>query len=190
MGYTTEFKGSLQFDKPLTHSQVAYIQAFNTTRRMKRDAAKAEALKDDLRIAVGLPIGHEGSYYVGSHSDGNMGQKNDASVLDHNDPPGSVKRNLERWEETRAENDQAIKEGKAQPGLWCQWTVSDDGTKLEWDGGEKFYSYTEWLKYLIAHFFSVWGVKLNGTIKWQGEDMDDRGEIYVEESEVSTTILQ
>lgn len=186
MGYTTEFKGSLQFDKPLTASQIAYIQAFNNTRRMKRKAEYAEVLKDDLRVAVGLPIGEEGAYYVGSHSDGNMGQKNDASVLDHNTPPGQLTYATGGYEV----NKQRIKEGLCQPGLWCQWTVSDDGTKLEWDGGEKFYYFTEWLQYLINHFFNVWGVKLNGTIKWQGEDMDDRGEIFVEESEVSTTILQ
>lgn len=38
------------------------------------------------------------------------------------------------------------------PDLWCQWVPSDDGTQVKWDGGEKFYYYTEWMKYLIHHF--------------------------------------
>ena len=192
MGYTTEFKGSLQFDKPLTESQIAYIQAFNNTRRMKRDATKAETLKDPLRIAVGLPIGEEGAYYVGSHSDGQMGQKDDISVLDHNEPPGTPNRtkgNMDNWAAEYELKKQYIKEGKCQPGLWCQWTVNNDGTELIWDEGEKFYYYTEWIQYLITHFFNVWGVKLNGKIKWQGEDMDDRGIIEVCNSEINSYSL-
>lgn len=153
MGYTTDFTGFFSIENPLTPSQVAYIQAFNKTRRMSRSEGDAELLPDELRKAVGLPIGHNGGYYVGSNLDGNFGQTRDTSILDYNQPP------------------------EGQPGLWCQWTVSDDGTQLEWDGGEKFYNYIEWLQYLVTHFFSVWGVKLNGEIKWQGEDMDDRGKI-------------
>lgn len=66
-----------------------------------------------------------------------------------------------------------------QPGLWCQWVVSHDGSVLEWDGGEKFYEYGDWLRYLIEHFFSKWGRTLEGKICWQGEESDDRGIIYV-----------
>ena len=186
MGYTTEFKGSLQFDKPLTPEQVEYIQAFNQTRRMKRDAQKAETLTDQLRHTVGLPIGEEGAYYVGSHSDGDMGQKNDHSILDYNTPPGQLEYGSNFLGDRYKENKQRIEAGKCQPGLWCQWTVSDDGKTLEWDGGEKFYYYTDWLKYLITHFFDVWGVKLNGQIKWRGEYFEDTGTIFVENSNVTS----
>jgi hypothetical protein len=71
---------------------------------------------------------------------------------------------------------------KTQPGLWCQWVVSEDGDQLEWDGGEKFYNYTEWLVYMVKNFFEPWGVKLNGTIEWRGEDWDDHGKIKVKKS--------
>lgn len=187
MGYTTEFKGTLSFDKPLTSEQVQYIQAFNSTRRMKRDANISAELPDPLRLAVGLPIGEDGAYFVGSHSDGNMGQNNDKSVLDHNESPGNMTRDEEsnfdkRWNE----NKRRAATGLSQPGLWCGWTVSDDGTKLEWDGGEKFYYYTEWLKYLIDNFFAKWGANLNGTIKWRGEDFDDTGSIIVTDNKVTT----
>lgn len=80
-------------------------------------------------------------------------------------------------------------EGSKYPGIWCQWIIADDD-KLEWDGGEKFYNYVEWLEYLIKNYFNVWDVKLNGTIKWQGESMDDRGKIIVENNNISIVDLE
>lgn len=75
-----------------------------------------------------------------------------------------------------------------QPGLWCHWIISEDGTKLKWNEAEKFYYYIEWLKYLINHFFEPWGIKLNGEIEWQGEDPDDFGKIIVTDNIVNTKI--
>ena len=69
------------------------------------------------------------------------------------------------------------------PGTWCQWTI-EDGV-LQWDGGEKFYNYVEWLRYLIDNFFEKWNIKLNGTIKWRGEYMSDIGKIIVEDNKVT-----
>ena len=80
-------------------------------------------------------------------------------------------------------------EGSKYPGILCQWIITDDD-KLEWDGGEKFYNYVEWLEYLIKNYFNVWDVKLNGTIKWQGESMDDRGKIIVENNNISIVDLE
>lgn len=71
------------------------------------------------------------------------------------------------------------------PGLWCQWEAASC-TTLQWDGGEKFYNYVEWLEYLIEHFFRPWGYELNGQIEWTGEDRDDRGTIGVRRNEVRT----
>jgi hypothetical protein len=68
--------------------------------------------------------------------------------------------------------------------------LTEDGRELEWDGGEKFYHYVEWLQYLIENFFSRWGIEINGTVKWQGEDMDDRGRIEVVQNMVNTTELE
>ncbi len=160
MGYTTEFKGSFAFDKPLTGEQTAYLQKFAETRRMWRDASKAEGLPDATRTAVGLPVGCDGGYFTGGL--GFAGQDDDASVLDHNTPP------------------------LGQPGLWCKWAPNDDGTELIWDGREKFRNYIEWLKYLIEHFFTPWGVTLSGHVEWRGEDFDDRGVISIEDSQVHT----
>ena len=160
MGYQTEFKGRLRFTTPLTAAQVAYIRKFSDTRRMKRDANKASSLPDPVRLAAGIAgVGEEGGYFVGGGGD--FGQGHDLSVLDHN------------------------KEPKGQPGLWCKWTVNNAGTQLGWSGAEKFYDYVQWLKYLITHFFNVWGVKLNGKIRWQGEELGDIGTIVVEDSKVT-----
>ena len=40
----------------------------------------------------------------------------------------------------------------------------------------------KWLNYLITNFFDKWNTKLNGEIKWQGEDISDNGIIVVVDS--------
>lgn len=179
MGYTTDFEGVLTFDKPLTEKQRDYINTLSRTRRMKRDVNKlmelyggkhgnpfAKNKKDPKEV-----YGHEGEYFA--KDDGNFGQSNDDSVIDHNLPPGH-----KGW------YDKNIVYG--QPGLWCQWEINEDGAELSWDGGEKFYNYIDWLKYLISHFFNPWGKKLNGEIYWYGEDRNDIGKIKVKNNEVMT----
>jgi hypothetical protein len=163
MGYTTTFSGHFNVTPAMSPEHAAYINKFGDTRRMKRDSQKALVLPDPIREAAELPVGLEGGYFVGGV--GFAGQENDISVLNHNDPP------------------------EGQPGLWCQWQVSEDRTRIEWDGGEKFYNYTEWLNYLIDHFLSKWGYTLEGNIYWQGEDPGDIGQLTVENNEVDATEL-
>lgn len=164
MGYTTDFRGHLNLEPPLTVAQTAYLRKFNETRRVQRDAAMTEIRPDPLRVAVGLPVGRDGGYFVGES--GFMGQAHGHGVRDSNRPP------------------------TGQPGLWCQWTPSDDGARLEWDGGEKFYDYVEWLEYLIQHFLQPWGVVANGTIDWEGEESSDRGRIQVDDNQVSVGVAR
>lgn len=127
--------------------------------------------------------GFKGEYFA--KNDGNMGQGNDASVIDHNAASGEIawKDYNGDWEKRdemqKAINADIIK----QPGLWCQWRL-DDETTLAWDGSEKFYNYIEWLQYLIAHFFEPWGIKVNGEVTWQGEDNADIGKIIVKDNEI------
>lgn len=154
MGYNTEFSGWFNITPALKPEHVAYLKAFSATQRMDRDPAIASTLPDPLRKAVGLPIGPKGAYYVGSCNDNNFGQTLDTSV-------------------------QNINTVTAQPGLWCQWVPSDDGEYIEWDGGEKFYNYVEWIKFLIEHFLGPWGYKLDGKVKWRGEGMHDSGCIVI-----------
>lgn len=159
MGYTTTFSGEFNLDKPLTLAQVNYLKAFASTRRMKRDALEAGKMADPVREAAGLPIGIQGGYFVGSSE--NFGQSHTPNILDYNAPP------------------------KGQPGLWCQWVPTDGGRTIEWDGGEKFYDYVEWLEYLIKNFLKPWGYKLSGEVTWQGEEPSDIGKIVVKNNKVT-----
>ena len=186
MGYSTDFFGHFDLDKPLLPAHREYIKKFGDTRRMRRDTAKAAMLPDPVREAVGLPVGPEGAYFVGGG--GWAGQGQDISIVDnesYNSPPGLPHYRLgQPWEEYQAEVNKAITDNDAQPSLWCQWAPSEDGKTIMWDGSEKFYYYIEWLKYLIKHFLGPWGYTLNGEVWWQGESADDIGVIKVVDNEV------
>jgi hypothetical protein len=159
MGYTTDFWGKFSFNKKVADKHRDYINAFINTRRMKRNAKVAEKFPDPIRTAVGLPIGTDGGFYVGGGEF--KGQEHDASVVEYNSTP------------------------YGQPSLWCQWAVSDDGKFLEWDGGEKFYDYVEWLEYIINNFLKPWKYTISGEVTWQGEDNDDRGKIVVDKNKIT-----
>ena len=179
MGYTTDFEGSLVFDKPLNQKQVKYINLISDTRRMKRDVNK---LMELYKGKHGNPFakdktnaqevyGHDGEFFA--MEDGQSGQLQDDSILDYNCAPGQ-----KGFMQGKVE--------KGQPGLWCGWCIDKNGTELSWDGGEKFYNYVAWLEYLIEKFFKPWGKKLTGEIYWYGEDRDDIGVIKVRGNEVFT----
>jgi hypothetical protein len=78
-------------------------------------------------------------------------------------------------------------EEPAHPSIWCDWTPTDEGDGIEWNGTEKFYAYVPWLQYLIDHFLQPWGYTLSGSVQWQGHEMGDHGTIVVEGDKVSTT---
>lgn len=117
-----------------------------------------------------------GPYFV--DGSGDFGQGRDSDVVNYNSPP------------------------TGQPGLWCNWTVTDDGSEILWDEGEKFYYAKEWMAYIIEHFLKPGAVAAsalsflqanhvcNGVIKAQGEDMDDRWKLIVVNNFVSTEMLE
>jgi hypothetical protein len=107
------------------------------------------------------PLGEDGCYFIGDGDDRNG--FGGIGIVDHNDPP------------------------TGQPGLWCQWTPTSNRQAIEWDGGEKFYKYVQWLQYIITHFLERWGYTLNGKVYWQGESSDDQGTIVVVNNQISTT---
>jgi|TARA_R110000824_G_C14809443_1_gene635415 hypothetical protein len=104
-------------------------------------------------------FGIEGEFFVdGEVDEWGVGgrQMSDATVVDYNRPP------------------------RTQPGLWCQWTPTDDRQGIEWDGNEKFYNYIEWIKYLTDKILEPKGYVLNGEVEWVGEEVfDDRGVIRI-----------
>ena len=110
MGYNTDFTGELAILPALSPDQIDYIQSFADTRHMKRDVTQLEDNLNYTRVSVGLPIGVEGEY-----------------VTDDENPP---------YDSITAHNQPT----ESQPGLWCQWTVSNDGYHLLWDEGEVLHS--------------------------------------------------
>lgn len=159
MGYQTTFTGKFKLDQTLSDEHREYLALFSQTRRMQRDASIANRFPDPVRLAVGLPIGEEGEYFVGAT--GFAGQDRDESILDYNQEP------------------------KSQPGLWCKWEPDKKGKSIQWNGAEKFYHYQQWLEYLIQHFLAPWSYELNGAVKWKGEDPSDRGVLLVKNNVVS-----
>lgn len=99
-------------------------------------------------------FGIEGEFYV--YGTGFMGQEIEENVIDSNSPP------------------------ETQPSLWCQWVPTSDGAFIVWDGGEKFYNYIEWIKYIEENFLAPFGKYLEGDVIWQGEDIMDRGRIIAD----------
>jgi hypothetical protein len=95
-------------------------------------------------------------------------------------------------------------EGRGFPGKYCQWIATEDGTAIEWDGGEKFYDSEEWMAYLVQNFLGP-GIRvtagrtpetkalevltrnhiLNGVINAEGEDNDDIWRLVVKDNQVS-----
>jgi hypothetical protein len=118
MGYSTDFRGALEFNKPLTDEMIETYAKFKDTR----------------------------------HANGYQ-------------PNG-------------------------QPSIWLGWEIveKDSVYYLEWDGGEKFNKYTEWLEYVIKYIFKGWGLELNGSIEWRGDRWDDLGLIDVTNNKVEVRI--
>jgi hypothetical protein len=104
--------------------------------------------------------GIDGEFYLGS---GDSGQDHEDNIVNYNEPP------------------------LTQPGLWCNWKPNDCGTAIEWNGAEKFYCYTLWLKYIITNFLAPKGYVLNGRVAYQGENEEDFGVIIVENNKIYVT---
>ena len=159
MGYTTDFNGSLKFNKEVTEELREYINRFSSTRRMPRNNDKIKELYPNwAELCFRGELGNNGEYFAPISYD--HGQERDDSIIDYNG-----------WKES------------VHPGLWCQWVI--EGNELVWDGGEKFYEYEEWLQYLIDNFFEPLGYVLNGEIEWQGEEYDDFGIIEVNDNMIT-----
>lgn len=93
-----------------------------------------------------------------------------------------------------------------QPGLWCQWVPTEDGTAVAWDQGEKFYNAAEWMTYLVTYLLApsardyvdahltedprlagfTCDHHLTGEITAHGEDDDDRWLLQVTDNAVTT----
>ena len=59
-----------------------------------------------------------------------------------------------------------------------QWVPSETLNHIVWDGNEKFYKYIPCLIWLCKEL-EKWGIKANGILYYQGENVEDNGTITV-----------
>jgi len=107
--------------------------------------------------------GVEGEFYVEEvETENSWNTPKNPNIIDQNRPP------------------------RTQPGLWCQWLLQEDNQTIEWDGGEKFYEYVEWIKYLIDRILKPRGYFVSGEVEWFGESREDFGKITINKNVVFT----
>ena len=129
-----------------------------------------------------------GPYYCGK---GFAGQQREPDILDFNSP------------------------GFGQPGLWCKWEPTDDGSQIRWNQQEKFYNADDWMGYVIGTFLMPGAVLareltspvegryyapefahftfdhvVNGVIDAEGEQDDDVWQLIVTDNVVTTRELE
>jgi len=124
------------------------------TFNLLRGLAKTRRMKRNVK-----DYGIEGEFYFNPDDFENSGQTEDKTIINYNSPPST------------------------QPSLWLQWIPTEDKQHIEWDGGEKFYNYVEWLEYIIEKILKPRGYVLNGKVEWEGED-GDNGVILVVDNKI------
>ena len=182
MGYCVKFSRCLKISPPLSKEQVAYLQRFSEIRHVYHHSHFLETnskVHDPLREAVGLPVGKNGAYFVGyfEHEGLSEAKAQGIEIDSYYQDPESI---------PSVQNPNHP--SPLLPGLFCGWTVSDNGRKLIWDGREKFRYFSEWLIFLQNHFFKPWNKNLNGYICWSGEDKKDKGFLVVNADQSISTI--
>ncbi len=101
---------------------------------------------------------------------------------------GSFKLNKPANAETRKilkdilEDSENVPGGDA-PGFYCQWSLNDDGTEIEHDGGEKFYNYIEWAEWIHKWLIGR-GYEMTGNVQWSGEEGGDIGTIVATKEKI------
>jgi hypothetical protein len=93
---------------------------------------------------------------------------------------------LNEFSETEHEDESGNPGGEGKPPTYyCQWIVTEDYQRLEWDKNEKFYYGKEWLVYLVEHFIEPWGYKLNGESPWYIDDFQYAGILTVSDNVIT-----
>lgn len=191
MGYTTDFSGTLKPDKKIPMWLFNYINAFSEARHVQVNVEKFKAKYPDWqeRCYRG-DVGKEGAFLVIPWE---VHQPRDPNEWKATHDYLNAIYNGQKPKEIPLLMD-GNRQPEGVPGLWCQWIFSpaEDAPKdaeeidaeLEWDGGEKFYNYVEWLKFLIENFIAPADISLSGVIVAAGEDRNDRKYIVVADNRV------
>ncbi len=130
------------------------------------------------RFTVTPPLRLEHAAYLLKFSNGRRVQRDEKKTAELPDPEREAVGLLVGPEGAFYVGDDAARTGvvnynrppKGQPGLWCNWAPTSDGSGLEWNGAEKFYHFEEWLEYLTDQFLTPWGYEVSGSVSWVGEE--------------------
>eukprot|EP01083_Nonionella_stella_P173921 601436_1 len=166
--FLNEQTSTLHYFRLISKNFYCLCATLNQNRLFSRVDSKTVALINGLatsrrmiryRFINGIDYGMDGQYYIDTDNFGqNYTKYNtfyDGLPINSSQPP------------------------RTQPSLWMQWTFNEEKQCIEWDGGEKFYYYVEWLIYLINNILHS-QYALCGNIQWKGQDPDDTGEIIIE----------
>ncbi len=98
-------------------------------------------------------------------------------------------RALEAFADTR--HDWRTDKTVPQYGYHCLWVATKDGTGI-WasNGGESFHAFDDWLKIVIDRFIKPWGLVLNGTVEWKGEEAGDLGKLVVVDNVLTVFVAE
>lgn len=132
--------GTLTVSPQLEVRHATYLGRFREINHVKRDPKliESKAKPDPIRLAVGLPVGPQGAYYVG---DAGWSGTPDESVVDDSTPP------------------------RGQPTCRCNWSPTEDRCGLVLPHGDATDG-VAWLRYLIKHFLQPWGYTVSGKAFW------------------------
>jgi hypothetical protein len=72
------------------------------------------------------------------------------------------------------------------PTTYNQWTTNEDGTMIIFNGGEKFYDYVHWLRWIVKHYLKPRNLTIDGSVTWQGEKIDDVGIIFATDNRITS----
>ena len=81
------------------------------------------------------------------------------------------------WSEDWRDNDK-------MPDSYCKWAPNTKNNAIEWNEGEKFDYYIDWIKFIIKNHITPWGYIIEGLVFWNGESPGDVGVIYVKKNKV------
>lgn len=175
MGYTTYFFGQFQLNKQLTPELSTYLKNFANMRHYTRNFETLKKIENALIYPPHLDENTTPPELIAVDSSVDNEIEKTLHPFSHSDKP---------------KENYCIKYNQPQegcPGLWLQWIPNETDDAIEWDGGEKFYHYVEWLEFLIKNIFEPNGYVLNGTVSYEGEDSDDFGNIICENNKVFVT---
>lgn len=184
MGYTTTFRGRFTLNRCLKPEHKAYLRRFS---EIRHEILREEMLKDypdPLREIVGLPIGKDGMYFTGWIDPEN--EKEDALTEGLSD---SLRPFIKQGFERAFVQNYGRPDPKPMwpPSYYCQWVPDHSSRGIEWNQGEKFSGYIQWLRFLMDHFLLPWGYALAGEVSYEGEQ-GEHGRIIVKENEIHTVV--